>query len=529
MKPAMLGLAAILLLTWFSGEIDDTDIWLHLMTGRHMVEHRALAVPDPFSYTSNIDSAQFPGEATTRYFNLTHEWLAQIVMYLIYSAAGYPALVVVRALLLVAFCGLCGLIVWWRTGGFYRSILAALTAGAVAIDFQQSRPYLITFLSLAITMAIVERRRWMWTLPALFLIWANCHGGFFMGWMMIGAYCLEAFFRREPWQKQRDLWFVAGACVVASAINPNGLRVFEILLKYRQSNIQTHNLEWQHSTLWDGSAYGIVLLTSLLMILISRKRTRPVDWILFFVFGTASLLAFRNTLLMGLVGAVLLFAYVPQWKWLRQEATVTAVPVLLVFSYLHARPFQFRAAEWMLPSTAADFLQQNHIKERIFNMYESGGYLIWRLWPAQKAFIDPRGLSEQVYLDYGHVLVDDPTPGQSREEILRKYDIGVLVLAGFNRYTGNIIRISATLADPKQTEWKLVLSDEKGAVFMRTPPPGVQALDNLEALHSIELQCQSEVAHNPEHKGCIRAVSAIYDQIGDASLAARWNSWLQTQ
>ena len=71
-------------------KISDTDIWLHLMTGRHTLEHRALTVPDPFSFTSSINSPNFPDEAKTRYFNLTHEWLAQIVMYLIHSAAGFP-------------------------------------------------------------------------------------------------------------------------------------------------------------------------------------------------------------------------------------------------------------------------------------------------------------------------------------------------------------------------------------------------------------------------------------------------------
>src|SRR5947208_6664591 len=90
LRPLLLALTALLLLTWFTGEIADTDIWLHLMTGRHTLQTRALTVPDPFSYTSNIDSPAFPGEAKTRYFNLTHEWLAQISMYLIQQAAGFP-------------------------------------------------------------------------------------------------------------------------------------------------------------------------------------------------------------------------------------------------------------------------------------------------------------------------------------------------------------------------------------------------------------------------------------------------------
>jgi hypothetical protein len=527
-KPALLAFAAILLLTWFTGEISDTDIWLHLMTGRHTLEHRALTVPDPFSFTSSINSPNFPDEAKTRYFNLTHEWLAQIVMYLIHSVAGFPGLVLVRAILLIVFCGLIGLMVWWRTAGFYRSLAAALAAGAVAINFQQSRPFLITFLFLAVTMAVMERRRWMWALPAVYLIWGNSHGGYFMGWAMIGAYCLEALYRRQPWKEQRELWFVAVACFVASAINPNGLRVIEIMLRYRNSGIQSTNLEWQYPAFWEPSAYSFVLFGALLTMLLSRAKTRPVDWILYFVFGAASLLAVRNTILMGLVGAVLMFVYLPVWSGVEKYARVAAVVLLAIVTWSNAHPFQLRAAEWMLPSGAADFLQTHQVSARIFNTYENGGYLVWRLWPLQKDFLDPRGLSEQAYLDYGHVLNDDPLQGQSREEILRKYGIEVIVMGGFDRYSGTIFRIAATLASPSQTEWKLVQADDKGVVFMRNPPAGVQPINGLEALHSIELQCQTQVAHDPAHLGCIQGVTGLYQMIGDPGLASRWNAWVMT-
>ena len=57
LRPAILALTLLLLLTCFTGEIADTDIWLHLMTGRYTLNAHALTVPDPFSYTSNRGSA----------------------------------------------------------------------------------------------------------------------------------------------------------------------------------------------------------------------------------------------------------------------------------------------------------------------------------------------------------------------------------------------------------------------------------------------------------------------------------------
>jgi hypothetical protein len=538
LRPLLLGLTALLFLTWFTGEVSDTDIWLHLMTGRHTLETRALTVPDPFCYTSNLSSTAYPGEAKTRYFNLTHEWLAQIIMYLTHAATGFPGLVLLRAMLLIAFCGLVGLIVWWRTGGFYRSLAAAIAAGAVAINFQQSRPFLVTFVLLAVTMAILERRRWLWALVPVFIFWANCHGGYFMGWVMLGAYCGEALIQRlrqRPVEGERQLWLVSIASFLASAINPNGFRVIEIMLYYRASSIQAGNLEWQYPAFWlPPYGYAVVLIGSLAAMLISRRKTRPVDWILYFVFAAASLMAVRNTILMGLVGAVLLGAYLPVWKRAipaaAEFAAATLVVVAIALAVQGGGVFQLRAAEWLLPTQAADFLQAHNVSGRMFNTYENGGYLVWRLWPTERDFIDPRGLSEEAYADYSRILYyADSNGGPSADELLAKYGIEVLVLDGFDRFTGRIHTLAAALADPKQTEWKLVQADNRSIVFMRQPPPGVQPLDNSLALESIGTQCQQQIEHDPGHPACASGIADFYTLIGEKARAAQWMSYYESR
>ncbi|MCX6627816.1 MAG: hypothetical protein NTW28_09330 [Candidatus Solibacter sp.] len=538
LRPLLLGLTAMMFLTWFTGEVADTDIWLHLMTGRHTLEARALTVPDPFCYTSNLTSTAYPGEAKTRYFNLTHEWLAQILMYVIHGASGFPGLVLLRALLLIAFCWLVGLIVWWRTGGYYRSLAAAIAAGAVAINFQQSRPFLVTFVLLAVTMAILERRRWMWALVPVFVFWANCHGGYFMGWVMLGAYCGEALIRRlrrQPVVGERQLWLVTIASFLASAINPNGFRVIEIMMYYRGSSIQSSNLEWQYPAFWlPPYGYGVVLLGSLAAMLISRRKTRPVDWILYFVFAAASLMAVRNTILMGLVGAVLLGAYLPAWKRAIPAAAEFAAAGLVLLTIGLAvsggGAFQWRAAEWMLPVQAADFLKAHNVSGRMFNTYENGGYLVWRLWPAQRDFIDPRGLSEEAYADYSRILsYADSKGGKSVDELLAKYGIEVLVLNGFDRFSGHVHTLAAALSDPSQKEWKLVQADNRSVVFMRHPPAGLQPLNNLHALQSIETQCQQQIEHDPKQPACARGIADFYTRIGQTVRAAQWMSYYDSR
>ena len=90
-------------------------------------------------------------------YTSTHEWLAQVLFYSVWRAAGFGGVVLFRAALLAGLCSLVGLIAWRRCGGFYRSLAAACATAGMAIRFALDRPYLITFLLLAATIAILER------------------------------------------------------------------------------------------------------------------------------------------------------------------------------------------------------------------------------------------------------------------------------------------------------------------------------------------------------------------------------------
>jgi hypothetical protein len=188
MRPAIIVLTAILLMACFSTEVADSDTWLHLETGKYVVDPHKLAIPDTFSFTTYLGTP-LPSEQTVRAFNLTHEWLSQTLLYLSYAAGGFGGLILLRATLMTAFCLLVGLWTWRRSGGSYRALAATLVTAFIASYFTSDRPYQITYVLIMATILILESRRWMWALPPLFLFWANCHGGFFMGFVVLGIYC----------------------------------------------------------------------------------------------------------------------------------------------------------------------------------------------------------------------------------------------------------------------------------------------------------------------------------------------------
>ena len=489
-------LAALLCLGLLSPAVRDSDFWWHLRTGQYIVETRLLPVPDPFAYTTAAAPPAYPGEDVVRHFNLTHEWLAQVLFYAAYRAAGLGGVVMLRALLLAAFCGLTGVLAWRRSGVLDRGWMAGLAAAAVALPFALDRPQMFTYLCLALTVSILESRRRLWLLPPLFLFWANCHGGFVVGWVVLAAYCAEtlvARWRRMPLAEERALWIWSTAAVLASGVNPNGFHAVQVLLLYRSSEMQSFLLEWARPALWPPPLFALLLAAAAGAMVWARRTVRVSDWLLLAAFSAAALSSERNTIFIGFFAPVLLASYLP-WKralpaiagWI----AAIALAGFILWGVTASDFFEPRAADWRYPTGAAEFLASHNITGRMFNTYEYGGYLMWREWPRERVFIDGRALSDRVFDDYLRILYNhDESGGKSATQLLDQYGAQVIVMNTFEYATGEPYLLAPSLADPTQTEWKLVYRDAQALVFMRHPPAGVTPLNSMEVFSQMEDAC----------------------------------------
>lgn len=567
-------LGALLLISIFTSEAGDSDTWWHLKTGQYIAQQHRLPVPDPFAWTTYLHKPSYPGEETTRYFNLTHEWLAQLMFYAAFAAGGFKGLILLRAFWLTAFCGLGGYIVYRRTGSYYRAIGVAFAILSVVRLFVADRPQIVTYTFIALTILILESRKRLWLLPPLLLIWANCHAGFIMGWVIMGAYCAESLYYRmqgKPAADERRLWTMCIAAIVASAFNPNVFNVIPVLGYYRQSPMQSVIWEWQRPKYWELGPFTILLYGSAATLALNYRRSRPVEWLLLAVFALSGLMAMRNIFLIGLWGAILIATYLPKWEsagrnfwgWALAAvlAAVSAYFLSFIFSVLmvslmlavvamltfrrwpiaaegllvllllagtyyqaaHRFGFQFRGADWKFPTEAADFILKHHLKGRIFNTYGQGGYFLWRLWPEQQVFLDGRALNEKVNADAMRIGMNaDSSRGKSGEQLLSEYGIDIIVMDSFDPMSGYANYLPAALADPSQKEWKLVYQDIHDTIYMRNPPPDVPVLKSIDALAAMERQCAFFAEHgNPM---CARGMVDIFGRIGDRE---RYQGWLK--
>jgi hypothetical protein len=529
----------LLLLACFSQAAGDSDTYLHLRTGRYIWENHRLAVPDPFSFTTYLGTPAGPAEAMYRDFNLTHEWLWQLMLYLVHAAGGFGLMVLLRALALTLACAFVGLVVYRRTAGFFHGIAAALILLAVEANSPiLDRPGVVTIFLLTLTLMMLEYRRYLWVFPAIFLVWANAHGAYVMGWVVLGAYCAEAWILRCRGKKpegERTLWMASAAAVLASGLNPNGLRAIPVLLFYRQSAAQSRIIEWTPPALWPPQeAFTLVLYGAAILLICARGKARLVDWFLYPLFAAAAVMASRNVIFVGIMGAVVIASYFPWQVRLPRWTELLALLALLAGATIQittGHAFELHADEFRYPTGAAAFLRAHRITGRMMHTFGSGGYLMWQLWPQQKTFVDGRSLNESVLADYQRIIDNrNDSDGKSAGQLLREYQVEVIVAESFEYYTGRLWQLPTALATPEQKEWSLVFADSSGVVFMRHPPADVPALAPSAALTSAEAQCSIHLAKDPAWPGCAAALARLFVSRGDLSRAQKWGAeWLALQ
>ena len=511
----------------FSSEITDSDFWWHLKSGQYIVNTHHLPNPDPFAFTTPAS----PDEALVRNVNLSHEWLAQTLLYLVYAAFGFAGVVVARVLLLLAFCAIAGLIVYRRGQGFQYAVGAASAVGIAVYPFAADRPYLFTFVFVAGFVALLDGapRRVRWILPPLMLIWANCHGGFVLGLAVVGVWVIAALVTRRDLYQLAAIWAVTAS---AAALNPNGLRVFEALVSYQRSFLTSTLAEWQAPSLWPPTAFSFFLVSAGAVLLYRRKRVRLTDAVLFAVFAGLALLAGRNTFLIAFAAPVLVFTYLPaplprlRWSGLGiSELAIAAIAVTIAVTIAKNGRYtpELRTADWEYPVQAARFLREQRITGRMFNTYEYGGYLIWSLWPQQRVFIDGRALSETVFRDYGRILhFADGVSGKSALDLLDQYGIDVILMNTFEPTTGIVYALAPALAEATDSPWKLVHADSTAVVFMRRPSPEIRPLDPEQVFTSMQAECAIHIEREPRYPGCARALGLMYAAVGEPTQARRW-------
>src|SRR5262245_4161515 len=181
--PVLVGIMSFAVLLLFAPRlIGDPDIYWHIEVGRWIAEHRAIPNRDPFSFTR-------PGEPWH-----VHEWLAELVFWVVFRAGGWAALVALSAAAAALAFALVAEFLRKRLEPRHAFLLLAASY-SVASQHLLARPHILSWPLIVIWIGglvdAAERRSapHPGLLPAMTL-WANLHGGFPFGLGAIAVFAV---------------------------------------------------------------------------------------------------------------------------------------------------------------------------------------------------------------------------------------------------------------------------------------------------------------------------------------------------
>jgi hypothetical protein len=467
-----LWLPAVLLLALFAytvPTIPSADMWWHLSTGHYILQNHAVPHTDPFSAT-----------AAGRLW-VAHEWLSDIIFYTAYSLLGSAGLLLLAA----AMQTLAFWFAYSRSGGNAFARIIALGLGAwAATPIFSVRPQIFTYFFAAIFLFVLTQfvqtgsYKLLIPLPIVSLLWVNLHGGYVLGPALI---LLSALGVGLDWLSGREeaaaakrrvfaLLIACTACLAVVPLNPNGLEMYGYPFATLSSGgMQADIMEWRspdmHMSIFHGMA--VLLFLTVAALALSPKRPRPSQVLLFVFFSFAALYSMRNLPLFVIVAFPLLaeYAYLPEWKIAAMGTGVVKalqLVVLFLVAGLSAKTVSNHIASELdleqsrFPARAASFLDAQKLPAPLFNSYDFGGYLIWRLYPPYKVYIDGRA---DLYGDaFLHQFIQvyevnvDPRPALDRDGIRTVFVESRSPLANFLR---------------TQKEWNRVYEDPVAVIFTR--------------------------------------------------------------
>ena len=498
--------------------LTEFDLGWLLATGRWIVQHRQIPSTDVFSYTAQGQPWIYPIGSSLIFYGA---WF--VGGYALITWLGATACAATTALLL-------------RRGSVISGLLAILAVPLIAVR-TRPRADMFTVLLFAAFLALLWRyyrtgRSPLWLLPLLMVAWVNLHLGFVVGLALIAGHVLAETTemvwpgRRKPaLDRMRQCWPWLIAVLGATLANPWGWEIYASLL--RQERVMAAQLQWipewasvplnwtimsSGLSMRDpGGAFFLMLLitAAAVPIAVLRKQLGAAA----FLSGAAMLAVkhIRFEALFGIVtviiGAdVLSSALTELQKKIRNAGFETArygAALTIGAASLASALACLRSADlvsdrsylantdlgsfgtglsWWFREGAATFLEHENIPAQIFNTYNEGGYLTWRLGSKYPDYVDGRAIPFGPKLvERNSELLATPPESPERQREAEHYNINA-ILVPLGRYNG--LHLFPMLRQFCASEaWPPVYLDEVAAVFVRRRP------ENEDLIARLRIQC----------------------------------------
>jgi hypothetical protein len=374
------------------------DLGWHLATGDLIRERGNVPFQDPWAFTLG----------DRQWYNLS--WLWDVIASVVFQYTGFSGLT-----LSVVACG--ALIVGYLTSLCLSSgasvpavcisvFSACLLYPAFATPpniYLAASPNTATMLFGVIFFGECLKRTRCWLLPAMMVLWANLHGGFVLGFLIIGLFGAVALLRQD-WANFKFYSFAGAGCFIAIFINPLGFHIYDGVTATLGHFVQANITEWKsyfQNITAPASIPGIVYIVIFVAYEL-RYRTsntvpleaRLLSWLFLFLgFYQYRYMSFFF-LFSSVPFALHLDRVLPkQLKNLAVQKSLLIAGIIgacaLPLAFVQIRP-ALALPDELLSEQDARYLSANFPHARILNHWNVGGILIFRTHGTVPVFVDGR-------------------------------------------------------------------------------------------------------------------------------------------
>src|SRR5258708_1150265 len=325
--------------------------------------------------------------------------------------------------------------------------------------------------------------RWLYFISFFFLLWANLHGTFGFGLVVLSVYLAVKFFTTRKLYLKEILVFITS--ILATLITPYGIKLWQAVFMQSIDPLTRQAIaEWQPlfgTSLTDflnvNLAFIILALISVPTILFYFKKLNP-SLVLFYLITLFAAFYSRRHLPLWLIVALPLTTqtldlfyqdHIKKRLPVKPRKIIVsclALFVVGVFIWEKNKGFQnmVNSTEaFAFPQNSLSYLKIHKPKGHILSSYNWGGYLIWKL-PEQKVFIDGRmpswrwqapnsNESNWAFKDY--IKMVDQQIGT--KQIIDKYQITTVVWPAQNlKNTYKVQQLDTELNSKYTTENKFI-------------------------------------------------------------------------
>lgn len=493
-------LPALLLFTRMAGTkilFSDGDTGWHIRTGQWILQHAAVPTQDLFSFTKP-QAAWF-----------AWEWGWDVLFALVHQVWGLGGVGFISVLLL----GLSALLLYRLVVRACKNEVLSFFVTTVAVcgstGHWLARPHLFSWVFFLVFLHLLRdaeegRKKALLWLPLLTIVWTNMHAAFFIGIAAVLTtalgVALETCWLPAVADAEQPTWaalgaamasrakpylLCAGACLAASFINPYTWRLHWHIAHYLTDSKLLDNIQEFQSTSFHGGAaifFELMLLAAGAAVLWSLRSGKVTASLLLLCWGHLALVSARNVsfFLMAAAApvAALLHALIrragrarlvgsffttlqeicTEFRGFERIKRVHFISLLatMALAVLFASGQKGFASEFnpdIFPHQAIPVIESSSAR-RIFTYDQWGDYLIYRLYPARKVFVD--GRSDFYGADFELSTLHLLEGGFDWSKQLRHFAVDMV-----------IVKPNAPLSTLLKTApgWKLLFDDGRVLIF----------------------------------------------------------------